>query len=116
MYCDRIIKDGKTCKQLAPRLKRRELAAADYVVREFERCKKMLYVRLQRTGPDKTPSIIDITPSEYWAWLNEATEALNNYLSDRISQEEALAIIHVPKKLEMLGYNSVQLTLETAAP
>ena len=116
LYCDRIIKDGKTCKQLAPRLKRRELAAADYVVREFERCKKMLYVRLQRTGPDKSPSIIDITPSEYWAWLNEATAALNNYLSDQISQEEALAIIHVPKKPEMLGSNSAQLTLETAAP
>lgn len=111
LYCDRIIKDGKTCKQIAPRLKRKELAAVDRVVREFDRARKMQYVRFRRTGPDKMPSIIDITPPEYWAWLTKATEALASYLADEISEDEALAIIHVPKKRDMLENNSAEYTL-----
>lgn len=112
LYCDRVIKNGKTCKQVAPRLKRKELASVDRVVREFDRCKKMQYVRFLRTGPDKMPSIIDITPPEYWAWLAKATEALASYLADEISEDEALTIIHVPKKQDMLENNSSEYTLD----
>lgn len=111
LYCDRVIKNGKTCKQVAPRLKRKELAAVDRVVGEFDRCKKMQYVRFLRTGPDKMPSIIDITPPEYWAWLTKASEALASYLVDEISEDEALAIIYVPKKNEILESNSAELTV-----
>lgn len=46
LYCDRVIKNGKTCKQIAPRLKRKEWAAADRVVGEFDRIKKMQYGRV----------------------------------------------------------------------
>mgnify|MGYP003295447111 FL=1 len=101
LYCDRIIKNEKTCKQIAPRLKRKDLAADDWVVKEFDRIKKMQYVRYRRTGPDKRPSIIDITPPEYWAWLERATDALTRYLIGEISQYEAFAIFHVPKKQDM---------------
>lgn len=111
LYCDRVIKNGKTCKMIAPRLKRKELAAVDRVVSEFDRCKKMQYVRFQRTGPDKRPSIIDITPPEYWAWLTRATEALASYLVSELSEDEALEIIYVPKKTEMLQNNSAEYTL-----
>lgn len=111
LYCDRVIKNGKTCKKIAPRLKRKELAAVDRVVGEFDRCKKMQYVRFLRTGPDKKPSIIDITPPEYWTWLANATEALASYLVGELSEDEALAIIYVPKKTEMIENNSSEYTL-----
>ena len=61
LYCDRIIKDGKTCKQLAPRLKHKERAAANHVLKEYDRVKRMQYIRYRRTCPDKNTSIIDIS-------------------------------------------------------
>lgn len=111
LYCDRIIKNEKTCKQIAPRLKHKDLAADDWVVKEFDRIKKMQYVRYRRTGPDKRSSIIDITPPEYWAWLDKATDALDRYLIGEISQYEAFAIFHVPKKQDMTNNKSAEYTL-----
>jgi hypothetical protein len=115
LYCDRIIRDGKTCKQLAPRMKRKELIAADRVRKEFERAKKRQYLRYKRTGPDKITSIIDLTLLEYYAWLTKAADALGAYLAGELSEEDALSIIYVPTKDELTGDNSLELTLETAA-
>lgn len=115
LYCDRIIKDGKTCKQLAPRLKRKERAAADRVLKEYDRVKRMQYIRYRRTGPDKIISIIDISLLEYWGWLTEASEALAAYLAGKLSEEEAMTIIYVPKKDELLEQISSDLTLEAVA-
>ena len=56
MYCDRVIRDGKTCKQIAPDLNRKERAAADKVVSEFNRVKDMLVHRLERAQYDKKSS------------------------------------------------------------
>lgn len=115
LYCDRIIKDGKTCKQLAPRLKHKERAAADRVLKEFDRVKRMQYIRYRRTGLDKITSIIDLTLLEYWVWLTKATEALAAYLAGNLSEEEAMAIIYVPRKDELLEQISSELTVETSA-
>ena len=111
LYCDRVIENGKTCKQIAPRLKHKALAADDWVVKEFDRIKKMQYIRYQRTGPDKKPSVIDITLPEYWAWLESATNAINHYLIGEISQNEAFAIFHVPKKQDMIQDNIAERTV-----
>lgn len=101
LYCDRIIKNGKTCKQIAPRLKRKDLSAADHIIGEFDRSKEMMYRRAERTGPDKKPSPIDLTRPAYWAWLQRATDALDSYLAGDLSEEEAWEIIHVPKSKEL---------------
>ena len=41
LYCDRVIKNGKTCKQIAPHLKRRINAMSDEVLKTFERTKQI---------------------------------------------------------------------------
>jgi hypothetical protein len=115
LYCDRIIKDGKTCKQRAPRLKHKERAAANHVLKEYDRVKRMQYIRYRRTCPDKNTSIIDIWLLEYWGWLTKASEALAAYLAGKLSEKEAMAIIYVPTKDELLKQISSELTLETAA-
>lgn len=96
LYCDRVIRDGKTCKQVAPHLNRKERAAADKVVSEFNRVKDMLVHRLERAQYDKKSSPIDLTREEYYRWLDAATAARERYLSGELSEEEAWKIIHVP--------------------
>lgn len=96
LYCDRVIRDGKTCKQIAPHLNRKERAAADKVVSEFNRVKDMLVHRLERAQYDKKSSPIDLTWEEYYRWLDTATAARNRYLAGELPEEEAWMIIHVP--------------------
>ena len=110
-YCDRVIRDGKTCKEIAPQLKHRERVAANRVLSELDRVGRMLYSRLNRTGDDKEPSIIDITDAEYQVWINTATDAKKRYLAGELSEDEAIALIYVPKKDEMLENNSAEYTL-----
>ena len=54
LYCDRIIKDNKTCKNLAPGLKHKLQAQNKKVVEEFDRAKQKMYKRYERAlDPDK---------------------------------------------------------------
>ena len=114
-YCDRIVRNGRTCKQVAPGLKKRERDGAQLVTSEFERIKGMLFHRKDRAGDDKKASVIDLTDGEYVQWLAVATDARDRYLAGKLSEEEAMAIIYVPTKDEMLEKISSELTLETAA-
>ena len=114
-YCDRIIRNSKTCKRIAPGLKKRERDAAHKVTSEFMRIKDMLFHRKDRTGEDKKSSVIDLTDGEYVQWLAAATDARDRYLAGELSEEEAMAIIYVPKKDELTENNSSELTLETVA-
>ena len=114
-YCDRIIRNNKTCKRIAPGLKKRERDAAHKVTSEFMRIKDMLFHRKDRTGEDKKSSVIDLTDGEYVQWLAAATDARDRYLAGELSEEEAMVIIYVPKKDELTENNSSELTLETAA-
>ncbi len=95
-YCDRVVLDGKTCKQIAPHLNRKERTAADKVVSEYNRVKDMLVHRLERTQYDKKASPIDLTREEYYLWQDAATAARDRYLAGELSEQEAWKIIHVP--------------------
>ena len=106
-YCDRIIRDGKTCKQIAPYLNRKERAAADRVISEFNRINDMLLHRLEREEYDKKASPIDLTREDYYKWLDTATDARNRYLAGDLSEEEAVCIIHVPTIQELHNSHSV---------
>lgn len=101
IYCDRIIRDGKSCKQIAPYLKHRERVAANKVTSEFHRIKDLLLHRLDRTGYGKKPSAVDLSYKEFYRWLDAATAARNQFLAGEITEEEALRIIHVPTIREL---------------
>ncbi len=114
-YCDRITRNSKTCKRIAPGLKKRERDAVHKVTSEFMRIKDMLFHRKDRVGDDKKASVIDLTDGEYVQWLVAATDARDRYLEGELTEEEAMAIIYVPTKDELLEQISSDLTLETAA-
>ena len=75
----------------------------------------MLFHRKDRSDMDKKASVIDLTDEAYIQWLTAATDARNRYLAGELTEEEAMAIIYVPRKDELTGDNSVDLTLETVA-
>lgn len=71
----------------------------------------MLFHRKDRAGDDKKVSVIDLTDGEYVQWLADATDARDRYLAGELTEEEAMAIIYVPKKDELLENNSAEYTL-----
>lgn len=114
-YCDRITRNSKTCKKVAPGLKKRERDAAHRVTSEFMRIKDMLFHRKDRVDEDKKASVIDLTDGEYVQWLADATDARDRYLAGELTEDEAMAIIYVPKKDELTVNISSEVTLETTA-
>lgn len=116
LYCDRIVRDGKTCKEIAPYLKRKERVAACKVLSLFENSKGTMYQRVYRASYDKEESVVDMARSQYDAWFNSATQARDRYLAGELTAEEAMTMISAPTKDELLEQISSELTLETAAP
>lgn len=91
LYCDR---EGKTCKELAPSLKHKLDARRRKVIEEFDRAKRRMYKRYERAGDlGKKPSSKDLSYSEYYEWLERATDARDRYLAGEFSEEKALGII-----------------------
>ena len=97
LYCDRVIKDGKTCKALGPRLKHKRLAMNKRVVEAFDRARQRMYKRYERARDlNQNPSEKDLTLSKLYEWLDSATQARDSFLAGKMSEEEALEIIGVP--------------------
>lgn len=97
LYCDRILKDGKTCKEWGPVLKHRQKAAQVSVVEEFDRAKRRMYKRYERAEFfNKEPSEKDLSYEEYYQWLDRAASARDDYLAGKLPAEEALSIIQTP--------------------
>lgn len=90
LYCDRVLRDGKTCKDLAPHLKHKRAAGNETVIREFDRAKQRMYRRYERTDGIKAESGKDLTYSRYYAWLDAAAEARDQFLRGAITEAEAL--------------------------
>lgn len=95
LYCDRILKDGKTCKEWGPILKHRKAVKDNEVVEAFDRIKRKMYKRYERAeyGINQKPSEKDLSYTEYYQWLDRATMARDDYLAEKISKKEALGII-----------------------
>jgi hypothetical protein len=96
LYCDRISRNGKTCKQRAPALKHKRTAKNQTVIEEFDRAKWRMYKRYDRTLDEKSASEKDLSLLEYYEWLRQATAARDAFLRGELSQEDALRIINVP--------------------
>lgn len=95
LYCDRIIRDNKTCKQIAPALKHKRDAARDSVIETFDRTKRKMYKRFERTNDSSKATANSLTLTQYYDWLGKSQQARDEYLANKISAEEALGIITV---------------------
>lgn len=111
LYCDRIVKDGKTCKQIAPHENHKKLASSNRVIAEFDLSKGRMLRRMERTGVDKKESPIDISDEDFCRWLEKATDAKNHYLAGGLSEEEAIRIIHMPTIQELRERQTPACTL-----
>ena len=89
-YCDRIIRDGKTCKQIAPHMTHKERTASSRVLTEYNRVKDMLLHRLDRTCEDKRSSPIDLTYADFCKWQKAASDARCRFLVGEITEDETL--------------------------
>ncbi len=91
LYCDRVItSDGKTCKQVAPKLMQKLKKQQDTLLAEYDRVKNRNYKRFER-GEWKLPgeeTEKDMTFEQYTAWLMQAQAAKKAYLCGEISGEE----------------------------
>jgi len=96
LYCDREFKNGKTCKELAPALKHKLDAKRKKVIEEFDRAKRRMYKRYERTENfGEKLSNKNLSYNEYYEWLKRATDARDRYLAGKLSEEDALEIIDV---------------------
>ena len=97
LYCDRFLKDNKTCKELGPVLKHKQKATQISVVEEFDRAKRRMYKRYERAEfLNKEPSKKDLSYEEYYQWLDRAVRARDDYLAGMLSKEKALEMIQTP--------------------
>lgn len=88
MYCDRILVDGKTCKQIAPKLARKLKQRNDHLLEEYERAKNRNYKRVERyENADGDSGVMRLTFNEYKAWLNKASEMKRLYLQGKVSSK-----------------------------
>ncbi|MBR6119712.1 MAG: hypothetical protein IKQ04_05270 [Oscillospiraceae bacterium] len=93
-YCERIQKNGKTCMELGPANRHRKAVAKDPVLETYDRVKRRMYKRTERTSEGYGVSAFPMSIREYSAWLEAATAVRQQYLDREISAEEAI------KKLE----------------
>lgn len=95
LYCDRILKAGKTCKGWGPVMKHKLAAQRDEVIKAFDQAKRKMYKRYERKeyGINQKPSEKDLSYAEYYEWLDAATKARDEYLAGKISEEDAMKII-----------------------
>lgn len=94
LYCDRVFKNGKTCKQIGPLMKHKKLEENDLVLQTFNKEKNKMYKRMERAYVfGETPKAI--SPDEYTAWLDRAVNAKNMYLNNELSEADALEIIRI---------------------
>lgn len=96
LYCDRVIPYfGKTCKQIAPKMRMKEKLDSDPLLAEYERAKNRYYKRVERTDLKNNTSISGkrLTFEQYEEWYQKASADRRNYLSGEMSGDEFREII-----------------------
>ena len=95
IYCDRILSNGKTCKELAPILKHKLQTQTDSIVELFDRTRRKMYKRLERSENSDHELNHHLNYADYYAWLSTATAARDAYLNGEISAQEAVEKIKI---------------------
>lgn len=92
-YCDRIWKDGRTCKEHGPNLKRKDAPTEDKYLLAYKRMRARLYERDYREYANERAR--EATSYEHYEdWMEDASEARAAYLSGEIDGEELLRRIN----------------------
>ena len=95
LYCDRVVRNGRTCKQVGPAQTHLNTAKENAVIEAFDRNKKKMYKRYERTIDLTHETEKGLTLSEYFQWLDRAETAKAEFLEGKISEEAALGVICV---------------------
>lgn len=94
LYCDRVMRNSRTCKDIGPSIKRKQDEDNDEVLKAYRQNERKLQRRKERA---KNP--IELTKQELVAeeglniWRKTAQPALERYQLGEITKEEALSII-----------------------
>lgn len=97
LYCDRaILLNGRTCKQVAPKLMQKYLKSKDAVLEEYERAKNRNYKRVERfeNKLSSKPTDRDLKFSQYDSWMHRMSSAKTMYLQGKLKSDEFLKLIH----------------------
>lgn len=89
LYCSKVIKDGKTCKELAPHYKRIAEARKDPVAKVYSQTERKMKRRCDR-DPDEYPILAE--------WRVKAKEAMRKYQDGELAVDEAIALIETENK------------------
>ncbi len=88
-YCDRVYKNGRTCKQVGPKLNFNEEVCDDPFLQEFQRIYNRMYSRYYREDSwDSDKPTRKLTQSEFKSWIAEASRLRREYKQNGISGEE----------------------------
>lgn len=92
-YCDRVWKDGRTCKEHGPNLKRKDAPAEDKYLLAYKILRARFYERDYREYAAECKR--EATSYEHYEdWMENAAEARAAYLSGEIDGEELLRRIN----------------------
>ena len=86
-YCDRVWKDGRTCKELGPNLKRKDAPAEDKYLLAYKKLRARFYERDYREYANERER--KATSYEHYEdWMEDAADARAAYLSGEIDGDE----------------------------
>ena len=108
-YCDRVWKDGSTCKQRGPNLKRKDGPSEDKYLLAFKKLRARFYERDYRYYADQPGMSVPF--GSYSDWIEDASSARIEYLNGSISGEEFLQRIN-PAGEDLDLENPVQTSAE----
>ncbi len=96
-YCDRIYKDGKTCKEAGSKITYKKTVGEDAALREYNTIYNRMASRCFRAEGklDSEYSGKDITKEQFEAWSKKAQKARQDYVSGKITAGQMLSIIDV---------------------
>lgn len=101
LYCDRVLKNGKTCKEVAPKAKQKRAKELDATLREYERLYKMYYTRAERyenrMDLNRNRTEKDLTMDEFYLWSAGAQKDRSRYVDGEIDAATLLSLITMPE-------------------
>jgi len=94
LYCDRVIKGNKTCKDLAPGLKRKQDKQRDAALTEYDRLYDLYYARMERyegrVDLNRPTTETDISQDAFFIWSAKAQSLRKKYIARGIEARDFL--------------------------
>lgn len=99
LYCDRVIRGGRTCKDIGPSIKRKHAEENDEVIKAYRQNERKLQRRKERARNPIMETNEELAAEKILnKWRKKAQPALAKYQLDEITKEEALSIIITENK------------------